>query len=405
MQQPPSIAPAAFVATLRKVLGAATAPIPLHEPEFAGNEWRYVKECIDTGWVSSVGKYVDEFERRLAELTGARHAVAVVNGTAALQVALHVAGVRPGDEVLVPALTFVGTANAVAHCGAIPHFVDSAEATLGLDPRALDAYLAKAARREAGELRNAASGRRIAAIVPMHAFGHPVDLEGLVEVCGRHGIPIVEDAAESIGSTYRGRHTGTFGLMGVLSFNGNKIITTGGGGAILTNDADIARRAKHVTTTAKRPHKWEFVHDEVAWNFRLPNVNAALGCAQLEQLPGFLARKRRLAESYRQAFRDAKGVAFVAEPEGTESNYWLNAVRLHAPDFALRDQLLGAANDAGFHCRPAWTLLHKLAMYRECPRAPLPVAEALEASLVNLPSSPRLAASQVSGAALRHTAA
>ena len=397
--------PAAFVAILERVLGPAATPIALHEPEFAGNEWRYVKECIDTGWVSSVGKYVDEFERRLAELTGSRHAVAVVNGTAALQVALHVAGVKPGDEVLVPALTFVGTANAVAHCGAIPHFVDSAQDTLGLDPRALDAHLARVATRSAGELRNNATGRRIAAVIPMHAFGHPVDLEGLLELCGRLGIAIVEDAAESIGSTYRGRHTGTFGTVGVLSFNGNKIITTGGGGAILTQDAEIARRAKHLTTTAKRPHKWEFVHDEVAWNFRLPNINAALGCAQLERLPDFLRRKRRLAESYRHEFRDATGVVFVVEPEGTESNYWLNAVRLKAPDMAARDELLGAANAAGFHCRPAWTLLHKLPMFRECPRAPLPMAEALEASLVNLPSSPRLAASQVAGAALRHTAA
>lgn len=378
----------ALLAGLRQVLGEG-GPVALHEPEFRGNEWAYVKECIDTGWVSSVGRYVDEFERRLAELTGARHAVAVVNGTAALHVALHLAGVREGDEVLVPALTFVGTANAISHCGAVPHFVDSSQATIGLDPAALAAHLQEASRKGPEGLVNARTGRRIAAILPMHAFGHPVDLDALMEVSARFGLPVVEDAAESLGSTYRGRHTGTFGLLGVLSFNGNKIVTTGGGGAIVTDDAGIAKAAKHLTTTAKLPHRWEFVHDAVAWNYRLPNLNAALGCAQLERLPDMLARKRRLAEAYRRAFAGAGGLSFVAEPAGCASNYWLNAVRLAQPDMAARDALLAAANDAGFHCRPAWTLLHKLPMYAGCPRAPLPVALALEASLVNLPSSAR----------------
>jgi perosamine synthetase len=380
-----------LLAGLRAVAGGRPGPVALHEPEFGGNEWAYVKDCLDTGWVSSVGRYVDEFERRLCALTGARHAVAVVNGTAALQVALEVAGVASGDEVLVPALTFVGTANAAAHAGATPHFVDSADDTLGMDPAALDRHLRRHAERSAGALRNAATGRRIAAIVPMHTFGHPVDLDALLEVSGRYGVPIVEDAAESIGSTYHGRATGTFGLVGVLSFNGNKIITTGGGGAILTDDADIARRARHLTTTAKRPHRWEFVHDEVAYNFRLPNINAALGCAQLERLPDMLARKRRVAEAYRTAFGAARGFAFVDEPAGCRSNFWLNAIRLRTPGVAARDELLAAANEAGYHCRPAWTLLHKLPMYRDCPRAELGVAEAIEASLVNLPSSAALA--------------
>jgi len=388
---------ASLLAGLRQVLGEARGPIALHEPEFRGNEWNYVKDCIDSGWVSSVGKYVDQFERRLEEITGSPHAVAIVNGTAALHVAIEIAGVMPGDEVLVPALTFVGTANAVAHAGAIPHFVDSDAATLGLDPRALDAHLAAVAERSAGGLRNSKTGRRISAVVPMHAFGHPVDLDGLMEVALRYDLAIVEDAAESLGSTYHGRHTGTFGRVGVLSFNGNKVVTTGGGGAIVTGDPALARLAKHLTTTAKRPHRWEFVHDAVAYNFRLPNINAALGCAQLEELPDMLARKRVLAERYRQAFENVPGLHFVGEPEGTRSNYWLNAVRLDTPSLERRDVLLAAANDAGYHCRPAWTLLHKLPMYRDAPRAPLDVAEVLEASLVNLPSSAKLADARAEG--------
>lgn len=379
-----------FLSGLRQVLGEKGSTFPLHEPEFNGNEWAYVKECIDTGWVSSVGKYVDEFERRLAEFTGARHAVAVVNGTAALHVALRIAGVKAGDEVLVPALSFVATANAVSHCGAVPHFVDSNKSTLGLDAEALAAHLDFIAERTTNGLCNKKTGRRIAAIVPMHTFGHPVDLTSLMDVATRFALSVVEDAAESLGSTYHARHTGTFGCMGVLSFNGNKIITTGGGGAILTNDPEMARQAKHLTTTAKQPHRWEFSHDAVAYNYRLPNLNAALGCAQLERLPDFLSRKRQLAENYRKTFERNPGLHFVDEPEGCCSNFWLNAVRINEPNKARRDALLVAANDAGYQCRPAWALLNKLPMYHDCPRAELPVAEALEASLINLPSSPKL---------------
>jgi perosamine synthetase len=367
-----------LLGVLQQVVGPAAGTVPLHEPEFAGNEWAYVKECIDTGWVSSVGKFVDRFEQQLAEVTGAKHAVAVANGTAGLHIALVLAGVQPGDEVIVPALSFVGTANSASHAGAIPHFVDSEAATLGLDPQALADHLARIAERRGDALVNRETGRRIAAVVPMHAFGHAVDLDRLLEVCGRYGLPIVEDAAESLGSTWRGRHTGTFGQVGVLSFNGNKTVTTGGGGALLFNDSALARRAKHLTTTAKQPHRWAFMHDEVAWNYRLPNINAALGCAQLEQLPGFLARKRTLARRYEQALAGSPWFRFVAEPEGCESNYWLVA-------------LLAAANDAGYQCRPVWTLLNKLPMYTACPSAPLPVAREIESSLINLPSSPRLA--------------
>ncbi len=381
---------ARFLAALQAVLPGGR-PLALHEPLFGGNEWAYVKECIDTGWVSSVGKYVDEFERRLTEVTGSRHAVATVNGTAALHVALKLTGVQPGDEVLVPALSFVATANAVAHCGATPHFADSDEKTLGLDADALRDHLTSLADRSGGLARNKHTGRKLAAIVPMHAFGHPADIDGLLAVSADFGIPLVEDAAESLGSFYYGRHTGTFGLFGALSFNGNKIITTGGGGAILTQDAELARHARHITTTAKRPHRWEFFHDEVAWNYRLPNLNAALGCAQLERLDEFLDSKRALADRYRAAFADDPEMRFVDEPVNCRSNYWLSTILLCKPSATLRDRLLAVANDAGLMARPAWTLLNRLPMYAACPAAPLPVAGRLAEAIINLPSSPSLA--------------
>jgi perosamine synthetase len=376
---------------LREVLGTPKGMTALHEPEFTGKESALVQDCLDSTFVSSVGKYVDQFEAMLAEYTGAKHAVAVVNGTAALHIALKLAGVQPQDEVLLPALSFVATANAVVHCSAVPHFVDSSLDTMGMDPIALAEYLNTAAEPTSDGLRNRHTGRRIAAIVPMHTYGHPVDMTALMEMANRHKLAVVEDAAESLGSTYQGQHTGTFGKLGTLSFNGNKIITTGGGGAILTNDAELARHAKHLTTTAKRPHRWEFFHDEVAWNYRLPNLNAALGCAQMERLPDFLARKRELANRYQTAFSRLSGIRFVVEPVQSHSNYWLNTVQLEAPEINVRDQMLTAANAAGYQCRPTWTLLHKLPMFADCPRAPLPVAEQLEASLINLPSSAKLA--------------
>jgi perosamine synthetase len=376
---------------LKAVLGAPDKLIALHEPEFTRNESALLQDCLDSTFVSSVGKYVDQLELMLAEYTGAKHAVAVVNGTAATQVALALAGVKAGDEVFVPALCFVATANAVAHCGAVPHFVDSHCDTLGMDPAALGEHLRAVAEATSGGLRNRHTGRRIAAVLPMHTYGHPANIGGLLELATRYGLPLVEDAAESLGSTCDGRHTGTFGRLGILSFNGNKIITTGGGGALLTDDRELARHAKHLTTTAKRPHRWEFFHDEIAWNYRMPNLNAALGCAQMQRLPDFLARKRALAARYQAAFRDTGGIRFVAEPSGTRSNYWLNTVRLERPDIVLRDELLAAANDAGYQCRPTWTLLHKLPMFAACPRAPLTVAERLEASLINVPSSAKLA--------------
>ncbi len=366
---------------------AGDGPLALHEPRFRGNEWIYLKECLDSTFVSSVGKFVDRFEADLAAFTGAKRAVAVVNGTAALHVSLLLAGVATGDEVLLPALTFIATANAVAYCLATPHFVDSEERSLGMDAHALRDYLTSTTEMRDGHCINRSTGRVIRAMVPMHTFGHPVDIEALLAVAHDFRLQLIEDAAESLGSTVGGQHTGTFGLMGTLSFNGNKTITTGGGGAILTNDIELGKRAKHLTTTAKVPHRWNFVHDEVGYNYRLPNLNAALGCAQLEQLPGFLADKRHLFERYQSAFADVKGVRLVAEPAGCHSNYWLQTLLLDESLADQRDAVLIATNDAGLMTRPVWALMNRLSMYSNAPKAPLPVAESLERRLINIPSS------------------
>lgn len=382
---------AQIVLGIKNVLGSFPTPVSLHEPEFSGKELLYVQDCIKTGWVSSVGKYVDLFEQKIAEFTGARHAIAVVNGTAALHIALILAGVQPGDEVLLPALTFVATANAIMYCGGIPHFVDNDMHTLGLDVAKLSAYLSNIAEVSAdGEVRNRLTGRRIAAIIPMHTFGHPIDLDDLLQLTESFPIPIVEDAAEALGSYYKGRHVGTFGKLGTLSFNGNKIITTGGGGAILTNDSQLAQRAKHITTTAKQAHPWLFYHDEVGYNYRLPNINAALGCAQLEQLNSFLDLKRQLAQRYRDAFAAVAEVEFIDEPINTRSNFWLNTIRLKLEEPKLLEQLLQYLNEAGYLCRPAWTCLSDLPMYKNKPRSDLSTAKHLEQTLINIPSSARL---------------
>lgn len=373
---------------IRSVTGQG--PVALHEPGFHGNEWAYVKECLDSTFVSSVGKFVDRFELDLARFTGAGYAVAVVNGTAALHIALKLAGVQDGDEVLLPALTFVATTNAVVYCNATPHFVDSEEATLGLDATKLREYLHANTEQRDGLCVNRTTGKVIRALVPMHTFGHPVDIDGMLAIARDFHIALVEDAAESLGSYYDGRHTGTFGLMGTLSFNGNKTITTGGGGAILTNDAALARRAKHITTTAKMPHAWEFRHDEVGYNYRLPNLNAALGCAQLEQLPGKLAAKKELFARYQTAFAKVDGVRLVAEPARCTSNYWLQTLLLDADHADLRDALLKATNEGGQMTRPAWTLMHELAPYKNCPRMGLETAHSLARRLINIPSSPGL---------------
>lgn len=361
--------------------------IPLHEPSFMGNEWKYLKDCVDTGWVSSAGKYVELFEQKLANFIGVKRAVAVVNGTAALHIALKIVGVTVNDEVLIPSLTFVATGNAVVYCGATPHFVDVEEKTLGLDPNKLNEYLDEIADVKNGECYNKITGRRIKAVVPMHTFGHPVDIDPLIEVCKKYHLKLVEDAAESLGSYYKGKHTGNFGIASAFSFNGNKIITTGGGGAIVTNDEKLADLAKHLTTTAKIPHRWEYVHDMIGYNYRMPNINAALGCAQLEQLPKFIKKKRELAKKYKEAFRDIAGVSFFEEANFSKSNYWLNTLILEESFEFTRDELLKVLNESGIMSRPIWHPLHLLKMYKYNPKMDLSMTEKLSQQIINIPSS------------------
>lgn len=375
---------------LDTVLGDTRRPIALHEPCFFGKEWVYVKDCLDSAWVSSIGNYVDRFEQMLSEFTGVKRAVAVVNGTAALHICLKLLGVDPGDEVLIPSLTFVATANAVSYCGAIPHFVDSEEQTLGLDPKKLSEYLKEIAIIRSDGCLNKRTGRRIRAVVPVHTFGHPVDMGPLVETCQQYNLELAEDAAESLGSYYYGKHTGNWGKASALSFNGNKTITTGGGGAILTNDEKLGQFAKHLTTTARVPHEWRIEHDHIGYNYRMPNINAALGCAQLEKLPEFLRKKRDLAERYSSAFQNINGASFFEEPEFAQSNFWLNVLLLQNNRSGNLNELLEHTNRCGIMTRPVWTLMHRLPMFQNCPRMDLSVAENLARRIVNLPSSANL---------------
>ena len=359
--------------------------IPLHAPTFSGNELKYVTETIESTFVSSVGKFVDDFERKMESFTSTSRAIATVNGTAALHTALYMAGVKAGDYVITQALTFVATCNALYHMGAEPIFVDVARVSLSLCPVALDNFLAEFAERDDRGCFYKSNGRSISAVVPMHTFGHPAELDELVAVCAKWNITLVEDAAESLGSFYKGRHTGTIGELGALSFNGNKIITTGGGGMVLCNDPQLGARTKHVTTTAKVPHPYEFFHDEPGFNYRMPNLNAALGCAQMESLNSFLEQKRNIAEQYQNFFTGSE-FSFVVEPSYAKSNYWLNAII--CPDTASRDQLLKASNAAGVMTRPIWKLMHRLPMFQQAPRDHLTTSEWIEGHLINLPSSP-----------------
>lgn len=359
--------------------------IPLHVPVFRGREKEYLAETIDSTFVSSVGEFVNRFEEKMAGIAGTRYAVATVNGTSALHTALRCAGVGEGDEVLTQALSFIATANAVRYLRAEPVILDIDRETLGLSPEALEEFLESRLRlEEDGTPRNRETGRRVAACVPMHTFGHPCRIDAVAALCGKWNIPVIEDAAESLGSRYRGQHTGSFGRMGVFSFNGNKIVTCGGGGAIVTDDEELARRAKHLTTQAKVDHPWRYRHDEVGYNYRLPNVNAALACAQLEQLDEFVSNKRETAGYYGEAFRGA-GVSFQHEPADARSNYWLNAIRFESR--GERDEFLNYSNDQGVMTRPAWELIPDQPPYRGTTSGDLSAAREAAGSLVNIPSS------------------
>ena len=374
---------------IRELYSTPTGFIPLHAPVFSGNEKAYLNECIDTTFVSSVGKFVDLFEQEMAKFTGSVRAVSCVNGTNALHLALKLVGVEAETEVLTQPLTFIATANAISYCGARPVFIDVDIDTLGLSSVALKKWLEENTVQPTNSQSsiNIKTGKRIAACVPMHTFGHPCKIDEIVEVCNSYNIPVVEDAAESLGSYYKGKHTGNFGKVGVLSFNGNKVLTTGGGGMLLFNDEQLAAKAKHLTTQAKVPHPWEFNHDAVGFNYRMPNINAALGLAQLEQLPKFLESKRDIAEAYKLFFGEFKSVDinFVVEPINSKSNYWLNSILLRTKE--ERDEFLRYSNENGVMTRPVWTLMNKLPMFSDAQCGDLKIAVYIEDRLVNLPSS------------------
>lgn len=377
-----------FVQFVRSLYNKPEGSVYLHEPRFYGNERKYVLDAIDSTFVSSVGAYVNLFEQKMCEITGAKYAVAVVNGTAALHISLLLAGVASEEEVLTQPLTFVATANAISYQKAIPHFIDVDEDTMGLSPKALQRRLEEIGVIKNNQCYNKETGRRISACLPMHTFGFASRIDEIVAICDQYAIPVVEDAAESLGSTYKNKATGTFGLLGTYSFNGNKTVTAGGGGALVTNDEQIAKRAKHITTTAKIPHRWEYVHDQIAYNYRMPNLNAALACAQLEQLPSYLKNKQETAEKYQHFFKEVKGISSMIAPSNSTSNYWLNAIRLS--DRAARDAFLQYSNDNRIMTRPIWKLINKLAMYQDCPKGDLSIAQALEDTIVNIPSSIRI---------------
>ncbi len=359
--------------------------IPLHAPTFGGNEKKYVLETIDSTFVSSVGKFVDQFEKEIELFTGSARAVATVNGTAALHAALYVAGIKPNDLVITQALTFIATGNVIHHMGAKPVFIDVSEKSLGLCPLAVSQFLEEFADIDKDGTFHKITGQRIRAVVPMHTFGHPVELDELLVVCEKWGLILVEDAAESLGSYYKGRHTGTIGNFGALSFNGNKTITTGGGGAVLCHTKELGTSVKHITTTAKVPHPYEFFHDEPGFNYRMPNINAALGCAQIEMLSDYIDAKRIIAGCYEEFFNETE-IQFFTEPNYAKSNYWLNAIICPSEEF--RNNLLDETNSNGVRTRPIWKLLHKLPMFADAMRDDLSVSKRIEGCLVNLPSSP-----------------
>ena len=377
-----------LISFIRRTFKESEAFIPLHEPRFFGSEKKYLLDAIDSTFVSSVGPYVDKFEDMMCQITGAKYAIALVNGTNALHLSLLLAGVEKDDEVLVQPLTFIATTNAISYCNATPNFVDVDKETLGLSPSLLNEYLDEIAEMRDGRCFNKRTGKRISACVPMHTFGFPLYIDELVDLCDEYNIPVVEDAAESLGSYYKGKHTGAFGLLGVFSFNGNKIVTAGGGGCIVTNDESIAIKAKHLSTQAKIPHKWEYKHDDIGYNYRMPNLNAALACAQLEKLDLYVENKRELSDLYYEFLKENKLLELLRETKNARANYWLNAVVLK--DKTERDNFLTFTNENDIMTRPIWGLMNKLEMFKDCPHAELSNAEWLEDRVVNITSSVRL---------------
>ena len=361
--------------------------LPLHEPKFDELEKENLNNCIDTTYVSSVGEYVNHFEENIAEFTGSKYAIAVVNGTSALHLALKLIGVDINHEVICPSLTFIGTVNAISYLGAKPHFVDCDEKTLGIDPVALINWLEEISIKKGNKTFNKKTGRIISAIVPMHTYGHPAKIDQILEISREYNLKLVEDAAESLGSFYKKKHTGTFGEIGILSFNGNKIITTGGGGALLTNNEGLAKSAKHFSSTAKVPHEWRYIHNEIGFNYRLPNINAALGCAQLKKIDKFLDAKRKLFLKYKEVFQSIDGVNLFSEPENSKSNYWLQTIILENGFENQLEDILKNTNKKNIMTRPAWNLIHQLDMYADSPKSPLPVSESLSKRIINIPSS------------------
>jgi aminotransferase in exopolysaccharide biosynthesis len=372
---------------VRKLYNQPEGFIPLHAPVFNGNEKKYLEECIDSTFVSSVGKFVDEFEFKMAEYTGAKKVVACVNGTNALHLALKLVGVESGSEVITQPLTFIATANAISYCGAKPVFLDVDIDTMGLSPESLKHWLEDNVTLDSktNQPINQSTNQPISACVPMHTFGFPCRIDETVEICNEYNIPVVEDAAESLGSFFKNRHTGTFGEIGVLSFNGNKVITTGGGGMLLFNDVNLAKRARHLTTQAKVPHPWEFIHDEIGYNYRMPNINAALGLAQLEQLPEFLKKKQKIALAYQTFFQTINPINFINPINHSLSNFWLNCILL--PNEAERDAFLKYSNENGVMTRPTWKLMNELEMFKDCETGAINNAKMLAERLVNIPSS------------------
>lgn len=378
-----------IIRAIQNVIGTNSAN--LHEPVFIGNEWKYVKDCLDKGMVSSIGEYVEKFERKIETYTGSKNAVAFVNGTSALHTAMVVAGVKPGDEVIMSSLTFVATANAVSYVGAVPHFVDICQKDFGIDARSLRKYLAEIAIFKDGNCINQKTGRAIKALLPTHVFGHPCKIDSLSDIAAEFHLTLIEDAAESLGSFYAKKHTGTFGKVGIISFNGNKTITTGGGGIMLTECSKIAEHARHLSTTAKQPHRYKYFHNEIAYNYRMPNLNAALGCAQIENLPFFLQSKRKLLNLYAIAFGQIEGVKLFQEPKHCQSNYWLQTLILDEDLMVYHEDIIESCLDVGINVRPVWTPLHLLPIFSNSPASPMTITNNLAKRLINIPSSAGIA--------------